>query len=180
MRIISGSHKSRRIHPPKSLPVRPTTDIAKESLFNIIGNHLDIEDLDCLDLFTGTGNISYELASRQAGSIDSVDINARCIRYVEQTAKELGFKNIRSIRSNVFVFLKRIKKSYGLIFADPPYDMEQFDEIPQIILERNMLNKGGWLIVEHPEKWDATKLKGFREHRKYGKVNFSIFENPVE
>lgn len=176
MRIISGTHKSRRIYPPKSLPVRPTTDIAKESLFNILANERDIEGLRCLDLFSGTGNISYELASRGAAHIDSVDINARCARYIKETSAKLALTKIRSIRSNVFVFLKRIQESYDLIFADPPYDLQQFDEIPQLITNRKLLNDNGILIIEHPSVWEASGLNGFREHRKYGKVNFSIFE----
>ncbi len=178
MRIIRGTHKSRRIQAPKGLPVRPTTDVAKEGLFNIIENHFDIEELHCLDLFTGTGNITYELASRGALSVDSVDIDARCIKFVGETVEKMDFSSIRPIRSNVFVFLKRIKASYDLIFADPPYDLKEYDLIPELVFKGGLLKTGGWLIVEHPFNWESHKIQGFREHRKYGKVNFSIFQNP--
>ena len=126
MRIIGGTHKGRRITPPPRLPVRPTTDLAKESLFNILNNLIDFEDLRVLDLFAGTGNITFEFASRQAAVVDSVDINFKCLEFIRATAKELQFGNIRTFRADVFKFIKRPPaQPYDLIFSDAPYELEQ-------------------------------------------------------
>ena len=175
MRIISGSHKSRRINPPKNLPVRPTTDLAKESLFNILANYFDLEDMDILDLFAGTGNISYEFASRYANEITAVEINFKCVKFIKSTALQLDFKNIKVIRRDVFDFLQKTNKTYDIIFADPPYDLDGIEKIPQIVFENNLLNKDGWLIVEHSKETKLDDHPNFLQNRKYSKVNFSIF-----
>lgn len=180
MRIISGSHKSRRINPPKNLPVRPTTDLAKESLFNIISSYYDIENLNVLDLFAGTGNISFEFASRYAGAVTAVDKNFKCIRFIKSTAIQLDFKNIKIIKKDVFNFLEKHSKTYDIIFADPPYDLKEIEKIPKLVFDNNLLNKDGWLIVEHSTKTNLHDHPNFIQNRKYSKVNFSIFSHKTE
>ena len=159
MRIISGSNKGRIIKTPANLPVRPTTDLAKESLFNILNNHFDFEELDVLDLFAGTGNISYEFASRGAKRIVSVDNNFKCAEFIRKAAQEYGFNKIITVqRANVFVFLKYPQVPFDLIFADPPYDMEGIETIPDLIFNQKLLKPGGWLILEHSNQqlWPSS------------------------
>ncbi|MDD4741763.1 MAG: RsmD family RNA methyltransferase [Bacteroidales bacterium] len=176
MRIIGGTHKGRRITPPPRLPVRPTTDLAKESLFNILNNLIDFEDLRVLDLFAGTGSISFEFASRQAAVVDCVDVNFKCLEFVRATAKELHLDNIRTFRADVFKFLKRPPtQPYDLIFSDAPFDLEQVVGLPEIIYGQGWLKKDAWLIIEHPRSVDFTRQQYFDQQRNYGKVNFSFF-----
>ncbi|MFH1321118.1 MAG: RsmD family RNA methyltransferase [Bacteroidota bacterium] len=175
MRIISGTHKGRRINPPKNLPVRPTTDFAKESLFNIMSNYFDFESLNVLDLFTGTGNISYEFASRGANDITSVDVNHKCLQFIKKITLALGFENINIIKNNAFKYLADCKDHYGIIFADPPYELEGIDLIAELVFDNKLLKNNGWLIIEHKKKTDFSKHKHFLEKRRYGEVNFSIF-----
>lgn len=174
MRIISGTHKGRPIYTPKNLPVRPTTDFAKESLFNIFNNNFDFEEIKVLDLFTGTGGMSYEFASRGSKDITAVDSNYKCFAFVKETVSKFDF-NIRVIKSDVFAFLKNHKNTYDIIFADPPYESEKIEVIPQLVFANNMLKKGGWLIVEHSVRTDLSKEEHFLEKRTYGNANFSIF-----
>ena len=129
MRIIRGIHRGRKITPPSNLPVRPTTDLAKESLFNILDNHIDFEDMHVLDLYAGTGSISYEFASRGGRLVIAVDINPKCISYINETATRLGFKNMKAIRSSSITFLDHCKEKFNIIFADPPYDLEGIEEV---------------------------------------------------
>jgi 16S rRNA (guanine(966)-N(2))-methyltransferase RsmD len=177
VRIISGKYKGRRISPPKNLPVRPTTDMGKESLFNVLNNHFDFDGLKVLDLFAGTGNISYEFASRGAGNITSVDADFGCIRFIKQTTAEFDFP-IAAIKSNVFSFLEKAGNSYDLIFADPPYDMAQkdFDMLVQLAFDRNLLAEDGMLVVEHSKytKFDTQLKLSFQKI--YGGSVFSFFE----
>lgn len=175
MRIISGTHKSRQIHAPSGLPVRPTTDLAKEALFNILVNNFDLESVFVLDLFAGTGNITYEFASRGAQGITSIDLDLRCVSFIRKTAENLGFETILSFRSNAFRFLRNCETKYDIIFCDPPYELEGIDEIPRLVMERNLLKPGGWLVLEHSRDYDFSAFAGFDQKRKYGKVNFSIF-----
>ncbi|RLD62166.1 MAG: 16S rRNA (guanine(966)-N(2))-methyltransferase RsmD [Bacteroidetes bacterium] len=177
MRIISGKNKGRKIVAPANLPVRPTTDMAKESLFNILNNLIDFEGLDVLDLFAGTGNISYEFASRGCNSITSVDSNNNCARFINETAEKLDFKNLKVIRSDAKMFLNNAYGKWDVIFADPPYDMQDTGFIPTITNNRKLLNPNGLLIIEHNEAKDFSKHSGFFDHRKYGKVNFSFFQD---
>lgn len=178
MRIISGSHRSRQIRAPKNLPVRPTTDMAKEALFNILLNHFDLEEIMVLDLFAGTGNITYEFASRGALGVTSVDTELRCVDFIRTTSKELGFDAVLAFRSDAFRYLQNTQNTYDIIFCDPPYDMEGIDAIPRIVIEKKLLREGGWLIIEHSGRQDLSKLNGFIEKRHYGNVNFSIFTLP--
>ncbi len=175
MRIISGQNKGRKIIAPTQLPVRPTTDMAKESLFNIIRNYVDIDQIAVLDLFAGTGNISYEFASRGCPSILSIDLNFKCISFIRQTAEKLDFLNLEVLQSDYKLFLNRTKYSWDLIFADPPYDMQNIADIPDLIFDNNRLNDNGWLIIEHDKKQDFSNHFAFREQRTYGRVNFSFF-----
>ena len=162
MRIISGKHKGRRLVAPKNLPVRPTTDMCKESLFNILNNYFNFHGLKVLDLFSGTGNISYEFASRGAGPITSVDGDMGCVNYIKKTATELDL-DISVIKSDVFKFLEKSKASYDIIFADPPYDLSQenFEKIIQLIFENEFLDEEGMLIVEHSKHTKLDHLTNF-------------------
>lgn len=177
MRIVSGTHKSRIIKPPANLPVRPTTDIAKESLFNVLANRIDMETVNVLDLFSGTGSISYEFASRGALSVTSVDIEKRCIDFIHKASTEFKFNNIKILRNDVFTFIKICKVKYDIIFADPPYEMPKIETLPDLIFEKNILNENGIFILEHTERLNFSANPHFMEKRNYGKVNFSFFKN---
>jgi 16S rRNA (guanine966-N2)-methyltransferase len=179
MRIISGTHKGRQIRPPGNLPVRPTTDFAKESLFNVLNNKIDFEDLTVLDLFAGTGSISYEFASRGAKEITAIDINNRCLEFIRKATCDYGFPNIRAVKSNVFTFLGFCKVKYDLIFADPPYEMKNISLIPDLIFDKELLNEDGIFILEHTGELSFAKHIAFIENRKYGKVNFSFFQKKL-
>lgn len=176
MRIVSGRYKRRIISPPKNLPVRPTTDMAKESLFNILGNYVNFEDSTVLDLFAGTGNISFEFVSRGCNSVTSVDQDFGCVRFIDETAKQLDMKELVVIKQDVFRLISTTKSKYDIIFADPPYKLNNIYEISNLIFENSLLKPKGWLIVEHPSELDLSEELHFFEHRKYGKVNFSFFK----
>ncbi len=177
MRIIGGKAAGIRLNPPQNLPVRPTTDLAKEALFNILANRLDFEDLACLDLFAGTGNISFELASRGVKSVESIDLHGKCVLYISETAKKLNLDQIKTRKADVFKYLNTAKATYDLIFADPPYDIAQLPQIPQFIFHNNLLNLGGLLIVEHPTSRKMMDHPNFLECRTYGNSSFSFYTN---
>ncbi len=179
MRIIRGSHKGRRINPPGNLPVRPTTDLAKESLFNILEQDYYFDEVEVLDLFAGTGSISFEFASRGAVRVVSVDINVRCLNFIKETARKFGFENLQVVRSSVLNFIRVSSRKYDLIFADPPYDLDRLDEMIDRIFEKELLKPDGVLIVEHSAGWDFSGLPHFDRKRKYGKVNFSFFRQSL-
>ncbi len=176
MRIISGYLKSRRFSPSAKLPVRPTTDFAKESLFNILSNRLDFSVINALDLFAGTGNISFELISRGCIKVTSVDNNYKCIDFIRKTAENFEIDNIQLIKTNVFNFLKFSNQTYDLIFADPPYYLDNLNEIPDLVFNKKMLSQNGIFIIEHSKNYNFESHPNFIEHRNYGKVNFSIFK----
>lgn len=172
MRIISGTHKGRRLMAPSSLPVRPTTDRAKEALFNILENRYYFESKNVLDLFSGTGNIAYEFSSRGCEKVLTVDSNYHCVNYIEETAKDLDF-NIATIKSDCLQYLKGCKQEFNFIFADPPYNYDDYQELKSLIIENNLIKKDGVLIIEHDKD---TEFEGENlEVRKYGTVHFSIF-----
>ncbi|MFI2742896.1 16S rRNA (guanine(966)-N(2))-methyltransferase RsmD [Zhouia sp. PK063] len=177
MRIISGKYKGKRLLAPKKLPVRPTTDFAKESLFNILNNHFYFDEVTVLDLFSGTGNISYEFASRGCENITAVDGDYNCIQFINKTAKELDF-NINTFKSDVFKFLENYTNTSDVIFADPPYEfsLEQFSKIPELVFQNNLLGEDGFLIVEHSKHTDLSALPNFSYAKKYGGNMFSFFE----
>ena len=176
MRIVSGTHKGRRITPDKSFKARPTTDFAKENLFNVLNNMIDFEDLNVLDLFGGTGGISYEFASRGAEKIICVEKNHRHFAFIQKTIEELKFEQILPIKSDVVRFIKSCRQKFDMIFADPPFDMKGIDSIPNSILEKELLSENGLLIVEHGSTNDFSAHPFFFEKRTYGSVNFSFFK----
>jgi 16S rRNA (guanine966-N2)-methyltransferase len=177
MRIISGKYKGRRISPPKGLPVRPTTDMSKEALFNVINNHFSFEGLKILDLFAGTGNISYEFASRGSEPITSVDGDFGCVKFIKQVATEYDF-NIAATKSDVFKFLERNNATFDIIFADPPYALDQktFEKIVLLIFEKNTLNNDGMMIIEHSKYTKLDHMDNFSFKKSYGGSIFSFFE----
>lgn len=175
MRIIGGIHKGKQLVTPKNLPVRPTTDFAKEGLFNILNNRLDFEELTVLDLFCGTGNITLEFASRGAKKIVSIDKHSACVNYVRDTAKALKLNAIYTERADVFKYLEKNQSTYDLIFADPPYELENIAAIRDLVFNHNLLNEDGLLIIEHGPRTNLSDKEFYVETRKYGNVNFSFF-----
>ena len=176
MRIISGIHGGRRINPPAKMPyTRPPTDIAKEGLFNVIQNNLDIESLAVLDLFGGTGCISYELASRGAEDITIVEKDSSMYDFIKKTALELKFSNFLVVKSDVFKFIDSSTKQYDFIFAGPPYALATIDQLPIKIFEKNLLKPGGWFVLEHTPRNDYKKFANYKTERNYGTTIFSIF-----
>ena len=177
MRIISGKFKGKRLIAPKTLPVRPTTDMAKEALFNILNFQIDFQEIKLLDLFAGTGNISYEFISRGTTQITAVDLHYGCVKFINKTANELEAE-INTVKSDVFKYLDKVKTKSDLIFADPPYDFstEDFQKIPQLVFENNLLEEEGLLIVEHSKHTDLSETANFSESRRYGNSVFSFFK----
>ncbi len=177
MRIISGRWKGRYLIAPKNLPVRPTTDMAKEALFNILSNRFDMDSLSVTDLFAGTGNISYEFASRGARSVRSVDMDRGCARYISETARTLGLDAIKVSNADVFRYLGRPQEMSDVIFADPPYDLpeEKYRVIVSSVFENGLLGEDGVLVIEHPKSIDLSDMDGYEDTRRYGTVHFSFF-----
>ena len=177
MRIISGKFKGRRIFPPKNLPVRPTTDMSKEALFNVLNNHFSFEGLKILDLFSGTGNISFEFASRGSDNITSVDADFGCVKFIKQVAEEYDF-NIAAMRSDVFKFLEKNTNSYDIIFADPPYALDQrtFENIVTLVFQQELLREDGMMVIEHSKYTKLDHMIHFSFKKSYGGSIFSFFE----
>ncbi|TVZ57244.1 16S rRNA (guanine(966)-N(2))-methyltransferase RsmD [Lutibacter sp. Hel_I_33_5] len=177
MRIISGKYKGRRLSAPKKLPVRPTTDMSKEALFNIINNHYYFDSISVIDLFSGTGNISYEFASRGTKDIYAIDAHFGCIKYISETSKEFDFP-INTYKNDVYKFIERTPLTADIIFADPPYDFEesQFIKIADVVFERNILNEEGVLIIEHSKHTDLSNHPKHSYDKRYGSNVFSFFE----
>ncbi|TSA30126.1 MAG: 16S rRNA (guanine(966)-N(2))-methyltransferase RsmD [Bacteroidetes bacterium] len=175
MRIVSGQFRGRRIHPPASLPVRPTTDYAKEGLFNVLNNLIDFSGTTVVDLYAGTGSISFEFASRGSPSVLAVDIERRCVDFINQTAAKFGMQGLRAIRSHAAVFLRQARMNADLVFADPPYGMEGIEELPELIRASGIVKPSGIVILEHSNRYNFTADPGFNQLREYGKVCFSIF-----
>ena len=176
MRIISGEHGRRRINPPANMPhTRPTTDIAKEGLFNIISNNLDIEELKTLDLFGGTGNISYELASRGAKDLTVVEKDNKMYEFIKRTANDLQLENFKVLKADVFRFIEHCTDKYDFIFAGPPYALGNIDDLPRLIFDKQLLNNKGWFVLEHTPRNDYKKFPFFTTERNYGTTLFSIF-----
>ncbi len=181
MRIISGIHKGRRLTAPKKLPVRPTTDFAKEALFNILRNTYYFDELSVLDLFSGTGNISFEFASRGTENITAVDSDSGCVTYITKITEELEMP-ISVVKSEVQLYLEKNNGSFDIIFGDPPYDfsIEKLTAITETIFSKNMVKDDGLVILEHASQTDLSSLSNFVEARKYGSSVFSFFANKVE
>lgn len=176
MRIISGIHGGRRISPPTKMPyTRPTTDIAKEGLFNILQNNLDIENLKVLDLFGGTGCISYELASRGVTDITIVEKDNAMYDFIKKTSIQLEFKNFKVVKADVFKFIESATEQYDFIFAGPPYALTTIDDLPIKVFKHNLLNPKGWFILEHTPRNNYKKFDHYKTERNYGTTIFSIF-----
>ena len=174
MRIISGIYGGRRLSPPKNITARPTTDFAKESLFNLLNNRQDFEGIDVLDLFAGTGGIGIECVSRGAREVTAVEIAHVQQNWIISCCKQLGIRNLSVIRGDVFKFLSACRTKYDLIFADPPYALERIEELPDLILP--LLKENGWLVIEHGKDTDFTSHPRHVETRSYGSVHFSFFQ----
>lgn len=178
MRIISGTLGGRKILPPVKMPyTRPTTDIAKEGLFNIIENNLEISDLKTLDIFGGTGSISYELASRGADDLTIVEKDTVMYEFIKKTSTDLSLENFKTIKMEVFKYLQQCSETFDLIFAGPPYALTTINDLPKIIFEKNLLNKKGWFVLEHTPANDYKNFPHFKTQRNYGTTVFSIFIN---
>ena len=175
MRIVGGQYRGRVFDPGKKFKARPTTDMAKESLFNVLQNSIDFESIRALDLFAGTGSISYEFASRGCTDITAVEINIAHIQFIKEVIEKLGEKHIRVVKSNVFVFAAHIKEQFDLIFADPPYDHPKFADVADLIFRNNLLKPEGLFILEHSGQFDYSSHPNFKELRRYGSVHFSMF-----
>lgn len=175
MRIIGGRYRGQRLHPPSNLPVRPTTDMAKEALFNIFQNQIDFEGASVLDLFAGTGSITFEFASRGAQRVLAVDKHGRCVRFIREAAKELGAESVEVAKADVGVWLKAKSESFDIIFADPPYDLPMLPQLPDMVLESELLVPGGLLVVEHPSTRVLNEHPDWQETRKYGYSSFSFY-----
>ncbi len=175
MRIIRGKYGRRRFSVPTNITARPTTDFARENIFNVIENLTEIEGARCLDLFAGTGAVSFEFLSREAASVTAVEKSATQARFIEKVARELGEANLRLLRSDAMRFIKDATMPFDIVFADPPYDMEGFGDIPGAVLGSKLLKEGSLFIMEHSKAYDFSSLHHFYQHRSYGSVNFSIF-----
>ncbi len=178
MRIISGLYGGRRISPPTKMPhTRPTTDIAREGLFNILQNNIDFEGLKTLDLFGGTGCISYELASRGCSDLTIVEKDPKMLAFIKKTSAELNIPNFKIFPSEVFKFMDNCNEKFDLIFAGPPYLMTEIDELPKKVFSNNLLKPDGWFVLEHTPRNDYKDYPFFRSERNYGTTLFSFFKN---
>lgn len=178
MRIITGLYKGRHFDIPRSFKARPTTDFAKENIFNVIGGYADLDGAQALDLFAGTGSISLELLSRGCSSVVSVELDRDHASFIRECMKKIDASNNILIRGDVFRFIKSCKQQFDIIFADPPYALPELPTIPEFILGKGMLKPGGLLVFEHGKRNDFSTVLGFIEHRTYGSVNFSLFRQP--
>jgi len=177
MRIITGIYKGRHFDIPRSFKARPTTDFAKENIFNVLTHYTDFEGATALDLFSGTGSITLELLSRGCRQVVSVELDRDHHRFICDCLKKLpsGSQHTLPLRADVFRFLKTCKQRFDIIFADPPYALQELPQIPDMVLEKGLLNDGGIFVFEHGKNHDFSHHPCFAEHRAYGSVNFSLF-----
>ena len=179
MRIISGELGGRKIYPPGKMPhTRPTTDVAKEGLFNVIENNLVISELKTLDLFGGTGSITYELASRGAVDQTIVEKDLLMYEFIKKTASQFHLENLKVIKMDVFRFVGQCRDQFDFIFAGPPYALTNIDELPRLIFEKKLLTPNGWFVLEHTSRNDYKKFPFYKTERNYGTTVFSIFISP--
>jgi 16S rRNA (guanine(966)-N(2))-methyltransferase RsmD len=176
LRIIGGKYRGRRIEPPSNFKARPTTDFAREGLFNILNNRIDFESSSVLDLFAGTGSISYEFASRGAAQVHLIEKDPKHIAGIKRIITDIGFDNIRTIHIDVRAYLKTCSIKYDVVFADPPYDLKWLKELPDMVTGSGALKEDAFFILEHPKALSFSKHPCFFEHRNYGGVNFSFFK----
>lgn len=179
MRIIRGKYGRRRFDVPTNITARPTTDFARENIFNVLENLVVFEDCNALDLFAGTGAISFEFLSRGCTSVTAVEKSNTQYSFIRKVAGILGDPGMHVVRGDALRFIESATQSYDIVFADPPYDLPGFGDIPEKVLESKLLRPGSLFIIEHSKKYDFSNLPHFKEHRAYGSVNFSIFEIPV-
>lgn len=179
MRIISGKYRGRKIRLPKKLEARPTTDFAKEALFNILSTQFEMEELKVMDLYCGTGNMALEFCSRGVPQVIAVDQSPVAVKLVAQLKEEWNIEGLQTIRSRSLDFLKHAYGQFDLIFADPPYRSEEYQRLIERVFERNLLAPDGWLILEHDRHVNLDNEPHWSEKRTYGNVNFSIFRNKV-
>lgn len=175
MRIIGGQFKGKKIQAPSTLRSRPTTDFAKESLFNILNNQIDFDGMTVLDLFAGTGNISYEFMSRGVEQVWAVDMDRKCVHFIHQFCERNQIDNIKTVKANTYQFLKTIQIKFDLVYADPPYNHAHVSKLAEKIFAADVLNQDGMVIIEHGPETDYSDSPYFKQHRKYGNVNFSFF-----
>ena len=175
MRIVGGRQGGRLIVPPRNLRARPTSDFAKENLFNVLDNMVDLGEIDVLDLFAGTGSISYEFASRGARSVIAVEINTVHYNFIKSTAGKFGFDHLHPVKANVFLYLKSTDKQFDVIFSDAPYDLKGAEEVISLVFDRGLLREGGILVFEHSKGGDFSHHPNFVRLRSYGSVQFSFF-----
>lgn len=179
MRIIGGEHGGRKFNPPSKMPyTRPTTDIAKEGLFNVLQHKLDIPSLKTLDLFGGTGSISYELASRGATDLTIVEKDAAMFAFIKKTAAELRIDTLKAVKMDVFRFMEQCQEKFDFIFAGPPYALTTIDDLPRVVFNRQLLKPGGWFVLEHTPRNDYKTFTGYKMEKNYGTTIFSVFEQP--
>ena len=176
MRIITGIYKGRHFDIPKTFKARPTTDFAKENIFNVLNGYIDLDGVSALDLFSGTGSISLELLSRGCASVISVEADRDHHAFIKQCLAKLGTDKCVPLRGDVFRFIKSCRQQFDFIFADPPYALPELPTLPHMIMERGMLKPGGVFVFEHGKHNSFTDVPGFIEHRAYGSVNFSLFK----
>jgi len=176
MRIISGTYKGRRLYPPTDIKARPTTDFAKESLFNVLNNYTDFDDIDVLDLFSGTGSIALEFVSRGCKSAISVEMESKHCHFIHKSCELLKISNLTVIKTDVFRFLTQCKTQFDVVFADPPYSLKELSLLPDLFFQHDLLKSNGTFILEHSAKNSFSEHPHFAEHRKYGNVNFTFFQ----
>lgn len=176
MRIIGGRYRGRRISPPGNFKARPTTDFAREGLFNILNNRVDFENITVLDLFSGTGSISYEFASRGASAVHLVEKDIKHIFGIRKILKELELENVKPIHIDVKAYLKTCSVRYDIVFADPPFELSWLKDLPDLVTQSGVIKEDGFFILEHPRDLSFTDHILFFEHRNYGGVNFSFFK----
>jgi 16S rRNA (guanine(966)-N(2))-methyltransferase RsmD len=176
MRVIAGRYGGRRFHPPDNIPTRPTTDFAKTGLFNILNNEFDFPEISCLDLFAGTGNLSFEMASRGSNDVVCVDQNQKCVAFIEKTAKEWNIEGLRAVRADAFAYVERCQRQFDIVLADPPYQMNGVDTLPDKVLSKPLLTETGWLVLETNPKLSFEHHPNFFHVRKYGTTHFHFFK----
>ena len=175
MRIISGKYKSRRFDIPKNFKARPTTDFAKENIFNVIGNLIDLEGTSALDLFAGTGSISFELISRGCREVVCVEKDPVHYAFIKKVKDELGADQLVPVKTDAMKYITSVNQTFDFIFADPPYVLKELPQVPEYVLSHHLLNLWGVFVMEHPKEYNFSHLPGFYQQRVYGAVNFSIF-----
>ncbi len=175
MRVITGKYGGRKFYPPANIPTRPTTDFAKTGLFNILNNQIDFVEVRFLDLFAGTGSLSYEFASRGCTSIISVDQDLNCVNFIKKMITEWKIEGMQVIRGEIFAFINNCRESFDIIFAGPPYKLANISQLPDLIIERGLMAEGGWFILETSPEHDFSKHSRLFHHRNYGGTHFHFF-----